>query len=217
MEEDNEPIICFQHCTNVNILCLRLPDTCPLCSEFLSGCMKIPPFRIPTPFTHSKEKPHSIVIKPSSGSFFESTESILNEDLHVGICDSKGVVYDFDEDGMNKSSDGWPQCIAVKVVEKKDFQILSLWNSTLQEFSETAKWNAENYDEDTNNCFTFALEFLRVLQPSICSDSLKDKVTFCENLLLPYTKSAAKYLHIYEKLSLEGGIIVEKSEIDTHL
>ena len=217
MEEDNEPILCFQHCENINILCLRLPDVCPLCSELISGCMKIPPFRLPSPFCDSKDKPFCVVIKPSSGGFLETTGSILHDDLHVGICDSKGIVYDFDEEGLNKSVEGWPQCIAVNVVHKNEFQVLSDWDVKLSEFCDMERWHADSYDEDLNNCFTFALEFLRLLKPSLCEDNLKDKVTFCENLVLPCTESAVKYIHIYEKLCVEGGVIVEKTKLDTHL
>ncbi len=65
------PLICFHHCsTDVKIICTVVPETCPVCkAELNATAMKIPPFRIPSPFLSSKDVDFGVVIKPTNGSF----------------------------------------------------------------------------------------------------------------------------------------------------
>lgn len=218
MDEENDPILCFQHCCDSNILCLRLPDQCPICLQSLaSTSLKIPPFRLPTPFVNSKDHPFALVIKPTLGSFLDSSSSVLTDDLHVGVSDSDGKVYDFDEDGINRSVNGWNQCLAVSVTNKAEYKLTALWNAKLQEFISSTHWIAEKYDEQNHNCLSFAVEFMCYMGLDKNINSLKDKTSFCRDILLPKSKEAIKYVQIYEKLCTEGGIIVEKSVVDTRL
>ncbi len=73
MEMENEPILCFQHCEKgTNITCLRVPEVCPLCHRQIEFTpMEIPPFRIPSPFISCRDKPCSLLIKPTMGSFLK--------------------------------------------------------------------------------------------------------------------------------------------------
>lgn len=66
-------ILCFQHCEkDVKIFCFDLPKICPLCKkDLLTTELRIPPFRIPYPFTGAKKMPCSVVIKPTSGDFLQ--------------------------------------------------------------------------------------------------------------------------------------------------
>ena len=63
------------------------------------------------------------------------------------------------------------------------------------------------YHSENHNCFDFVLEFLRSAGASLNSQSLVDKVTFCEHIIIPETVKAAKYISLYRQLIAEDIIV----------
>lgn len=155
-------IICFQHCCqDSRIFCLEVPDDCPVCGNRLveegaqddSGDIKknevsflTHPFQMPCPFVCAQDSPCSILIRTTSGDFLHTYQSTDNpasasaassSDLHIGITDSKGVVYDFDCEGVHRNSfnnetdeegksnqkrkyynSPWNQCLVIPIINR---------------------------------------------------------------------------------------------------
>ncbi|CAH1775894.1 unnamed protein product, partial [Owenia fusiformis] len=99
METKERKILCFQHCERTNILCFDLPEVCNICGENIEDTgLRIPPYRIKSPFSTAADNGCSIVIKPTVGTFLNDYTKSAN--LHIGITTSTGAVYDFDENGL---------------------------------------------------------------------------------------------------------------------
>lgn len=199
-EQQDLAILCFQHCDKkANVLCLQLPENCPICGlELEDAELRVPPFRIPYPFKNSQNAPCSIVIKPSKGDFMHYSSSL---DLHTGVTDSKGQVYEFDKSGLKVGKlPAWTQCVAVPVIAQQNNAWYEFWDYTLSITEGQEQWNSSEYDEKTHNCYSFVIAFLRMLQIPELKPSLKDKLTFCSDFLVPHTKNVARYILLYRKL-----------------
>jgi len=60
------------------------------------------------------------------------------------------------------------------------------------------------YNEETFNCYTFVLTFLRNLCYGNLSKAATSRTMFCENFIVPRTTAAGKYISLYRKLSDMG-------------
>ena len=106
-------ILCFQHCDSKAFCIDRLPDKCPMCGAALADShLKLPPFRVPNPFTSlhcsgdktavavssrgASRAQCKVVIRPSfgTGDFLHDYNSKGN--LHIGVTDSRGDVFEYD-------------------------------------------------------------------------------------------------------------------------
>ncbi|CAG2113395.1 unnamed protein product [Medioppia subpectinata] len=97
-------ILCFQHCNpKSKVFCLELPDYCPQCDSPMSCIeLKIPPFCVPFPFICAKRTQCSVIIRPTDGDFLHHYQNAA--DLHIGLTDSKGDVYEFDKYGLQSAN-----------------------------------------------------------------------------------------------------------------
>ena len=206
----NEPIVCFQHCeSNTKVIWLdgNQPPICPLCSKSVVDTdAKIPPFRLPSPFCHSRDAACSVVVKPTVGSFLDDYTN--SDNLHVGVTDSTGAVYHFDETGFSCSASGWHQCIAVPMLTDHELPqtFPSSWDKKLAEFSTHKQWTASEYVSGKNDCYDFALQFLFSNFQQFVSD-LTNRFDFCTKLVLPRTTIAAKYIGLYRRLLREQVVV----------
>lgn len=70
MATDYPHLRSFQHCKkDIDLVCFRLPEMCPLCGHSTSTGCRIPPFVLTSPLSSSQEAPHSVVLKPTHGDF----------------------------------------------------------------------------------------------------------------------------------------------------
>lgn len=203
MRSDDGVILCFQHCEKANILCLQVPSDCPICGLELQDVeLRVPPFRIPYPFKEAKYSPCCVVIRPSSGDFLNQYSSA--SDLHTGITDSKGRIYEFGTEGLKVGKSSiWNQCVAVPIITYHNSSWHEFWDYTLDIIEGQDAWTSSKYDEHNHNCYSFVMAFLRMLQLPNLKPSLKDKVTFCTDVIIPHTRSAARYIALYRKLLQE--------------
>jgi len=202
--EEEKPIFCLEHCKGNKIFGFKIPSRCPYCAEDLSTCeLRIPPFRVPTPFTSGKNSPCSIILKPTKGDFL--TDYKKADNLHMGVVSSQGIVYEFDTTGLRfDRTSTWERCLAIKNLHNMDHDSASwsqYWDFTLNVVAGQENWKKIRYDEDRNNCFSFVLAFLRALQSPQLNVYVKDRRLFCEKFILPKTAFAAKYITLYRKLS----------------
>lgn len=60
------------------------------------------------------------------------------------------------------------------------------------------------YNEETFNCYTFVLAFIRCLQNGPISEHAKSKIKFCELYVIPRATNAYKYVQLYRRLKDSG-------------
>ncbi|KAG1706622.1 MKRN2 opposite strand protein [Nymphon striatum] len=215
---DDPGLFCFQHCQkNAKVFCFKLPSSCVICGvDLQTSELRIPPFRVPYPFTDASRAPCSVVIKPTNGDFLHNYKN--SADLHMGVTDSNGIVYEYDEKGLKKCRDcgdssEWKQCLAINVTDGSNKQFSAewkeYWNFILNIIAEDEMWTSEQYKEETHNCYTFVLTFLRSLQLRNLNGSILSRTEFCKKFVLPRTTSAAKYISLYRHL-LKNNIYIQQ-------
>jgi len=210
-ENYEKAIFCLEHCKGQKIFSFRIPPCCTYCGTGLNDCiLRIPPFRLPSPFRDAKMCPCSIVLKPTKGDFL--TDYKNSDNLHIGVTNSSGVVYEYDMNGLTfHKTSNWKRCLAIKDFNKdKDFGSWSqYWDFTLDVVSgHQEQWARTRYDEDRHNCYSFVLAFLKALQVQELSSFARDRRMFCEKYILPKTASAAKYITLYRKLMSEPHLVL---------
>ncbi|XP_074692760.1 MKRN2 opposite strand protein isoform X2 [Strix aluco] len=131
-------ILRVRHC-GADIFCRRAPPRCPACGRPLRGAgLLAAPVRLPCPFRHGHRQPCAFLLRPSAGTFLGGYDG--KSDLHVGITNSNGVVYNYNEEGIHRSESGWEQCISIPLVQPDMFGLLQQWDKLLEEFSVGEAW-----------------------------------------------------------------------------
>ncbi|VDH95722.1 Hypothetical predicted protein [Mytilus galloprovincialis] len=202
MDTHDINVKCFQHCEKgLNILCFRVPVVCPLCGvEVACTPCRIPPYIISTPLVNAKEYPCSVIIKPTVGTFLQNYSN--NSDLHVGVTDSGGCTYDFNEEGINVGT-VWDQCVVMRIINE-DYNLQSQWDYVLRQITQSQTWSRSRYNENSHNCFDFVLTFLHSCDLQRTIPAIQSKKTFCEELVIKHTHKAAVYISIYRKVQKNG-------------
>ncbi|XP_077990392.1 MKRN2 opposite strand protein-like [Glandiceps talaboti] len=207
-------VLCFNHCSPVNVFCFEIPDICPVCGSDLevSPCLS-PPFRIPSPFANAKAVPFSVVIKPTQGTFLQHFQR--NSNLHIGITSSKGAVYNYDEGGLHVDKDkySWQYSIPIPLLDKYDDELMEIWDESMQSYISSPEWASDRYHEDEHNCYDFAIGFLNSIKYSEFKDRGEEHLSrksFCTDYILPFTTKAARYIDLYRKV--ESQILVVREE-----
>ncbi|XP_054708548.1 MKRN2 opposite strand protein-like isoform X2 [Uloborus diversus] len=201
-------IICYQHRKNESkVFSFVFSDVCKICeADLTEEELFIPPFRIPYPFRCACREPNAIVIKPTEGDFLNNYANSSN--LHIGITDSKGNVYEYDYSGISQNNgDSWSQCFPIKIFNSKSSCLPSEWDKTLDNMQMQKCWSAERYNEESYNCYSFVLSFLKALDLQELHPYIQNKTTFCEYFVAPQTCIAAKYISLYRQLQNEGYIV----------
>ncbi|XP_051159110.1 MKRN2 opposite strand protein [Leptopilina boulardi] len=193
-------IICFKHCLSESIFCNKVPSICPLCKKSIVT-FKLEPFEIPYPFINAKQNPTSIILRPSYGDFLHNFN--INQDLHIGVVNSNGEIFEFDKRGLVKNDfSKWTNCISLKLIPKS-WELH--WDETLEIITKNSKWKTNNYHELTFNCFNFIIEFLELLKFE--NIQFMNKEEMCENLILPKLQEAMRFISLYRKLLTNNYIV----------
>ncbi|XP_045199596.2 MKRN2 opposite strand protein-like [Mercenaria mercenaria] len=202
-------IRCFQHCDRKqNILCFIVPIICPLCGQDLTQSrLRIPPYIIESPFTEADITQCSLVIKPTIGHFLYDFSN--NSNLHIGLTDSSGNVYEFDERGVTVGDKTWTHCLSIKILDEHE-QLENKWDHSLEQFANEKLWKKECYDENSQNCFDFVLHFLQCFELDRQYSCLVDKSVFCEKMILPATRRAGKYITLYKQIE-ESQVVIQNA------
>lgn len=162
----------------------------------------IPPFRLPSPLTKAKQNPFSVVVKPTIGNFLKDYQNSSN--LHIGLTNSKGIVYDFDEHGIHVGSSSWNLCVTATLIQNITQQTLNVWDNLLNQFSQQVDWSPQRYDEEQHNCFTFVMEFFKFSQLLEAIPAATSKKEFIKEFLLPYTQKTKMYIAMYRQIAVKG-------------
>lgn len=120
-----------------------------------------------------------------------------SSDLHIGLTLSSGIVTEYDSRGLiSNDTNSWDQCLIVFEAEESWHEY---WDDLLKSVSKD-DWVREKYQEESFNCYTFVLKFLKRLGHKKLSEYVDDKNEFSKYVLLPKTTNAAKYISIYREL-----------------
>lgn len=204
-DEDKGMIRCFQHCdANTNILCFsQIPLICPICRQDVTKTESlIPPFRLPSPLTNATENPFSVVMRPTVGNFLEDYQNSAN--LHIGLTNSKGIVYDFDEGGVHIGSSSWNLCVAASLINHITSQTAELWDVLLDKYAKKSDWSSHRYEEQEHNCFTFVMRFFQFSKLVNAIPAARSRKEFITEFLLPHTQKTSKYIAMYRQIAAHG-------------
>ncbi|NWI25196.1 MKROS protein, partial [Sula dactylatra] len=128
-------------------------------------------------------------------------------DLHVGITNSNGMVYNYNEEGIQRAETGWEQCISIPLVQPDAFGLLQQWDTLLEEFSAGEAWLPYRYEEHDHNCYTYALAFINSVLTAQGKQQMS-KSEFTEKFVIPQTKKASKYITLHQELTANDFYIV---------
>ncbi|NWX09471.1 MKROS protein, partial [Caloenas nicobarica] len=198
-------IVRVRHC-GAAIFSRRAPERCPACGRPLSGsALPAAPLRLPSPFRHGHRQPRAFLLRPTAGTFLGGYDG--KSDLHVGITNSNGVVYNYDAEGVHRAGTGWEQCISIPLVQPHRFGLLQQWDQLLEEFSAGEAWLPHRYDEHEHNCYTYALAFINSILTAQGKREMS-KSEFTEKFVIPQTKRAARYMTLHQELTANDFYIV---------
>ncbi|KAF2356549.1 Protein of unknown function DUF4796 [Trinorchestia longiramus] len=168
--------------------------------------------RLPCPLRRASQNPCCVAIKPTRGDFLHDYES--GDDLHIGITDSEGCVYEFSVDGLqSECGDSFNGCVLVNVLEDNEDPVWQeYWNTALSTTIAAHDWSKESYDENERNCYSFVIEFLKTLQPPALKNFHLTKLSFCSSFVVPRASAAARYIAIYRAVKKDGCIALRSTD-----
>ncbi|XP_077642175.1 MKRN2 opposite strand protein [Lonchura striata] len=202
-----------RHCRAL-LYCRRAPPRCPACGGDLRAAgLAAAPVRLRCPFRHGHGQPRAFLIRPSRGNFLHDYRGHC--DLHVGITNSQGLVYNYDQEGVHRAASGWEQCISIPLVQPDMWELLQHWDSLLEEFSLEEAWLPHRYEEQQHNCYTFALAFVNRVRQARGRAALS-KGEFTQRFLLPHTSEASRYLALQQQLQHSDVYVVPLAEQQHH-
>uniref|UniRef100_A0A287D5P6 MKRN2 opposite strand n=2 Tax=Ictidomys tridecemlineatus TaxID=43179 RepID=A0A287D5P6_ICTTR len=204
--EAGKPLIKFTHCKK-SIYSFSVPRRCPLCQQEVgSAKLEEAPVSISNPFTDGHQEKCSFLLRPTQGTFLREYDG--KSDLHVGITNTNGVVYNYNQCGVQRDQAGWEQSLSVPLVQPNMFGLRDQWDRYLEDFSATGAWLPHRYDEDYHNCYSYTLSFINCILTTEGKEQL-DKNEFTEKYVIPRTRLASKYIILYRAIEKHGFYAVD--------
>ncbi|XP_067361487.1 MKRN2 opposite strand, tandem duplicate 1 isoform X2 [Channa argus] len=139
-----------------------------------------------------------------SGSFSLQSSEENESELHVGISNSKGVVFSYTELGVLRQQVGWEQSIIVPLVAPGNDRML--WDTQLETFSNLNTWTGDRFQEQRefgSCCYGFALSYINHVMRSEGSEPIT-REHFTSQYILHRMEAASKYLSVYQDVCQHG-------------
>ncbi|KAI4891574.1 hypothetical protein NFI96_016572 [Prochilodus magdalenae] len=184
-------------------------NQCPVCQETLVFGLLEAPVALPCPFTNGHKAPCSFVIGANDGPAF--LREGHDTELHVGVANSQGLVYNYTLTGVQIDEQGWEQCVCVQLVPPWRESLLESWDKELQLFSSLPTWAPERFHEERefgSCCYGFALTFINHMRSLDGKDALS-RDEFTGSQVLPRMKRASMYIKVYEEVQRHGYYIID--------
>ncbi|XP_037685483.1 MKRN2 opposite strand protein [Choloepus didactylus] len=211
--EMGRPLIKFNHCKK-SIYCFSVPEKCPLCQQEVgSRKLEEAPVSISNPFTNGHQEKCSFLLRPTQGTFLREYDG--RSDLHVGITNTNGTVYNYDIQGIHRDEAGWEQTLSIPLLQPNMFGLMDQWDQYLEAFSASGAWLSHRYEEDHHNCYSFTLTFINCILTTEGKKQL-DKDEFTEKYVVPRTKKASKYITLYRAIEEHGFYVVDHLDAQTN-
>ncbi|XP_029908342.1 MKRN2 opposite strand protein [Myripristis murdjan] len=202
-------IIRLRHCQK-EIFCLSVPEACPGCGEELRASrLQEAPVSLPNPLCNGHKTSCCLLLAPAEENHSRVFDGTA--DLHTGISNTKGVVYNYTRVGVRREQSGWERCVSVPLVRPDTFSLLAQWDQYLDQFSDAPMWDPawHRFDEDSNNCFSFCLAFInRVLATEGRSHVSRDQ--FTQSFILPRLRRVWKFSALSRRLRQQQFYMVER-------
>ncbi|XP_016065401.1 PREDICTED: MKRN2 opposite strand protein isoform X2 [Miniopterus natalensis] len=199
--EAGKPLIKFNHCRKC-IYSFSVPRRCPLCRQDVgSRKLEEAPVSISNPFTNGHQEKCSFLLRPTQGTFLREYDG--RSDLHVGIANTNGVVYNYTMHGVQRDEAGWEQSISIPLLQPGMFGLMDQWDKYQEDFSTTGAWLPHRYEEDSHNCYSYTLTFINCILTTEGKEQL-DKNEFTEKFVVPRTRKASKYITLYRAIEERG-------------
>ncbi|XP_049431475.1 MKRN2 opposite strand protein-like isoform X3 [Epinephelus fuscoguttatus] len=132
-------VIRLSHCQK-EIFCFSVPEECPSCGEELRGSrLQEAPVSLPSPFTNGHKTSCCLLVAPAHNNLTRDFDGM--SDLHTGISNTSGIVYNYTLGGVGKDQSGWERCISVPLVRPDMFNLLAQWDQYLDRFSVGPMWD----------------------------------------------------------------------------
>ncbi|XP_060897581.1 MKRN2 opposite strand protein-like isoform X1 [Labrus mixtus] len=132
-------VIRLSHCQK-EIFCFSVPDECPSCGEELKGSrLQEAPVSLPSPFTNGHKTSCCLLVAPAHDNISRDFDG--TSDLHTGISNTTGVVYNYTRGGVRREQSGWERCVSVPMVRPDMFHLLAQWDQYLDRFSDGPMWD----------------------------------------------------------------------------
>ncbi|XP_057703141.1 MKRN2 opposite strand protein [Corythoichthys intestinalis] len=181
-------------CLN-DIFCFSLPLLCPACGEALAGRrLHQAPVSLPDPLGDGHKTPCCLLVAPvdrHAGGDFDGTS-----ELHTGISNTSGMVYNYTERGVVQDRHGWDRCLSVPLVRPDMFHLLAQWDRYLEQFSRGPMWDptCRSFCEDSHNCLTFCVAFINgVLAAEGHGRASLSRDDLTRDVIAPAVSRACKY------------------------
>ncbi|XP_004456178.1 MKRN2 opposite strand protein [Dasypus novemcinctus] len=204
--EPGRPLVKFNHCEK-HIYGFRVPESCPLCGQAVgSRRLEEAPVSISNPFSNGHQEKCSFLLRPTQGTFLREYDG--RSDLHVGITNTNGVVYNYNVHGVRRDEAGWEQSLSVPLLQPNMFGLVDQWDKYLDEFSASGAWLPHRYEENYHNCYSFTLTFINCILTTEGKKQL-DKDEFTERYVVPRTRKASKYIMLYRAIEERGFYVAD--------
>ncbi|XP_026788806.2 MKRN2 opposite strand protein [Pangasianodon hypophthalmus] len=210
----DKSVIKFRHCDK-DIFCFFVPEECPECGMSFSGRrLEEAPISIPNPFTNGHKTPCAFLIAPAEENTLREYDG--GSDLHTGITDTNGVVYNYTKSGVRRDREGWEHCISIMLVQPDMYNLINQWDQYLEKFSSAQMWDPlwQSFNEDNHNCYSYTLMFINCVL-SMQSKRALSKDEFTQTFILPRVKRASKYTMLCQEISQNHFYIVDSPKRDS--
>ncbi|XP_058229912.1 MKRN2 opposite strand protein [Hemibagrus wyckioides] len=204
----DKSVIKFSHCDK-DIFCFFVPEECPECGTSFSGRrLEEAPISIPNPFTNGHKTPCAFLIAPAEDNTLREYDG--RSDLHTGITDTNGVVYNYTKSGVRRDREGWEHCISIMLVQPDMYNLINQWDQYLEKFSSAQMWDPlwQSFNEENHNCYSYTLMFINCVL-AMQSKRALSKDEFTQTFILPRVKRASKYTMLCQEISQNHFYIVD--------
>ncbi|XP_041835962.1 MKRN2 opposite strand protein-like [Melanotaenia boesemani] len=206
-----QSLIRFSHCEK-EIFCFSVPEECPSCGEELRGSrLQEAPVSLPSPFTDGHKTSCCLLVAPAHNNLNRDFDGM--SDLHTGISNTKGVVYNYTQDGVRRDQSGWERCVSVPLVRPDMFHLLAQWDQYLDRFCNGPMWDPawHRFHEEKHNCFSFCLHFVNgVLEVEGRSSLSRDD--FTRSFILPKMRRVSKYTTLLQHIQKHQYYMVDRQQ-----
>ncbi|KAK5934736.1 hypothetical protein CgunFtcFv8_015103 [Champsocephalus gunnari] len=203
------PVIRLAHC-QVQVFCLQVPGACPSCGEDLrERRLQEAPVSLPSPFSNAHKTSCCLLVAPAHNN--TTSEFDGTSDLHTGISNTEGVVYNYTRAGVVRALSGWERCVSVPLVRPDMFPLLNQWDQYLQNHSEGPSWDPawHRFDEQHQNCLSFCLSFVNRVLAAEGREALS-REAFTQTFILPRVQRVQKYLFLCRHLQTHPYYLVDR-------
>ncbi|KAG1962683.1 MKRN2 opposite strand protein [Pimephales promelas] len=204
----DKSVIKLSHCEK-DIFCFFVPDQCPECGMSFSGKrLEEAPVSVPNPFSNGHKVPCAFLVASAEHSVLRDFDG--RSDLHTGITNTKGIVYNYTRAGVQREQEGWERCVCVPLVQPDMFSLINQWDQYLEKFSSHQMWDPmwHSFNEETHNCYSFTLTFINCVLAAQSKPGLS-KDGFTHTFVLPRIRRASKYMTLCREISQNHFYIVD--------